>query len=335
MQNALQNEASVALLNSQTGAFVLWICCGSLNGLAAIFTILCIILWKPLHTDTQFLAANLALSEIGLSLCVVGPAIYHLRNIYFGYSEVMSENACFSQVFGQYLFMLLIPVFNGVLCLERFLATVFPFYYKRRHRCYVYFITFSIWTICPWITFSLYAGFTDNLLVVECIGRFISTAKARVLYLALEMTVSVLSFTLYILLILILRLEIKKAMTKGQSFIEISQRMRNKVTRSVALTALAHLVTYTGSIICAIIVANFTSNSSILGPYFSAFHVFGGILTLPVYLICQQNFRDAFRYMFQKSCQTTMKEAAEFEVNLHKPNGNTQCTNFNDIKEST
>lgn len=300
------NDVSLIMLKSQTGAFYVWIALGTVNLTAAIGIILTIATWKPLHTDTQFFIANLAVCDVGISLSTIGPAIYHLRNIYFDFPEVMLQSICFGKVVGQFMFMLLIPVFHAVLSFDRFTSAVFPYIYKKRSRYYSKIVACSVWIVSPCITASLHSSVSNTLMVVQCLGRYAVNSGTQYTY--GEISISSLSLFIYVLLMTVLQIQIRKSRNGNGNVAEIGKQIRNKVTKSVALTGLLNFLSYTSSLCVTLAIIKYSSTPYIIGPYFNAFYIFGGIFSFLVYFCCQKEFQNGFYNMMKKiqiKCNTT------------------------------
>lgn len=141
------NEQSVALMKYQMTAFVLWIVLGTLNGIAGILTIVIIVVWKPLHTDTQELAAHLAFAETMGGLSIAATGCYHVFNILNDIPETTTMKSCYLKVAIQNLSNDSSAFFYLAISLDRFAAAIFPIRYKNRPRNYNTYVSIIFWII--------------------------------------------------------------------------------------------------------------------------------------------------------------------------------------------
>lgn len=295
------NETSLNLLNPQTGGFIAWIVFGTINTISSILIICTIVIWKPLHSDTQFIAANLAVCDIGMSLSTIGIAIYHLHNVYFQIPEVMLYSTCFTKSVARLIFLLIIPVFHTVLSLDRFISAVFPVMYRNRSRYYFLILTCTVWLGTPCMLVSLYfANFKSDNLVPLCMSRYATDATTSLVSGNFALIMSSLSVLIYIALVAILQYQIKKSSNATGNVAEIGNQIRNKVTLSVALIALLNFLSYTGFTAVSYISGSLVSNSTALSPYWNIFYVLGGVFSFGVYIRCQTQFKDGFHYFLGK-----------------------------------
>lgn len=311
-------EGSLFLLKSQRNAYISWIFVGFINIISAFFTLIIFITWKPLRTDTQFLAANLAISEIGISFSTMGPAVYHLYNEYFELHEVQSQTTCFGKIIVQYSFLLLLAAFHAVISFDRFMGAIFPLFYSQRNQYYAPIAATCIWFTSICTTISLSYGISNDVLVTACMGRFAITPSANFIYTYFLIALSIIPIFVYICCMMVLRIQISIADLTNESVVEISNRMKNKVTKSLAISASIHLISYLGSVLASLLVGLYSNNAAVLHPYFVTLFLDGGLSSFVVYYFCQQQFRDGLHHIIRKIVKknNSVGDIVDVEQNL-------------------
>lgn len=98
----------------------------------------------------------------------------------------------------------------------------------------------------------------------------------------------------------VLQIQIRKSCNGNGNVAGIGKRMRNKVTRCIALMALLNFLFYTSSLCISLAIIKYSTALYIIGSYFNAFYIFGGIFSFVAYFCCQIDFRDGFYYMMKK-----------------------------------
>lgn len=292
-----QLELSLVILQSQGVAFVCWIIVGSINLIFAILTLTVFSSWKPLHTDTQFLAGNLAVSEIGLSTSTVVLAIYHLHNLYNDIPENITKNECFIKTVWQVLFLFLQAMFHVAISCDRFFAAIFPMRYNDRNKNYKFILAAAIWSAATVLTMLLYQDVDKNEMVLICFTRKLYGDAVAKITTGLFVTFSLLSVTIYIICLIILKLQIAKTGMTDGNVAEIGIRMRNKVTQSLAIIAFIHFATYTSGSAGSLLMVSLDKKADYLTSYFALLMNFGGISSFGVYYSRQLQFREGIRFL--------------------------------------
>lgn len=296
----LLNNLSISLMSDQKAAFILWVIFGALNAVAASLTIAIIIAWKPLHTDTQILAANLAFAEMlgGISLAATGA--YHLVNIASGLPETTTAKSCYMKVGIHYFTIDVSAVFHLVLSFDRFMAAVFPLRYNNRSNNYSVTVSIVFWLVPSLIFVCSFFDLSSETYIPVCLVRAAVGTNFYSIYIYTLFTVSTISVLLYCVTVAILKCQILNLVSKNSSVAEIKTRMRNKATKALGLGAILHFITFTASAFGSVLIANLLYHGTIYGPYLGVMYFTGGITSFVFYIICHKQFYIGLLHLFGK-----------------------------------
>lgn len=152
-----------------------------------------------------------------------------------------------------------------------------------------------------------------------------STAFNNYNYLVL--TLSMLSVGLYIVFVLTLQIQVRLFKHSSGNVAEISNRMRNKVTRSLAIAATLQFITFTSSLLSTLAITAYSSNPVAINPYFMATRALGGLTSFIVYYMYQNKFREGFQLLFKVALAKITKNQVENIglVNLRTSPSQTDC----------
>lgn len=294
-----QFDISLAVLKSNVAAYVCWLVAGSINIIFSFLTVLIIFQWKPLHSDTQFLAGNLAVSEMGISAVTISLAIRRLYNIYNKIPESMSKNECFVKTVWLYFFAFLQSMFLLVLSCDRFYATIFPMNYLNRNKYYKLILAIGVWSVAIILTLLLYLDVVKQEMVPICFTKYLFGAILLKVSTAFSLCFSLISAIVYVVCLIVLKLQVSKTRRIGGSIAGIRIQMRNKVTQSLSLIVFLHLFIHTLSAVWSLLIAYFDTGLGNLNPYFLVLYCFGGISSFGACYIRQQQFREGFQFLFR------------------------------------
>lgn len=292
---AATNDLSIATMKSQVGCYIAWIIFGSLNSLAAFTTIVTIALWKPLHTDTQILAANLAFTEILSGLSFTAAGCYHLMNIAYGLPETQTQKSCYLKVFMHYWSCHSSAFLYLGISIDRFMAAIYPILYKNRNKRYSIYMVLGFLAIPSLISFFSFFDLSDKNIIPVCLARAAISDTFYNIQTYSLMTVSTASFVIYCLNLTILRLQLLLNSFTTGNVAAVRSRLHNKVTRALGFSAALHLVTVTTSSYGTIVLTSLVFRGSLYGPYLAVLLFLGGIISFTFYTICQKQFRSGLR----------------------------------------
>lgn len=202
------NALSLDIMQLQLPAYIVYLIIGSLDASLSALVVTISVLWKPLHTDTQILAANLAMCDIICGASIAIAAIYHLVYMILGLPETRTQFQCYL-VSGIQLFAISSSVFFYMaISIDRFIASVFPLWYSNRSPIYIYVVSVVFWVL-PLILFGL--SFTDSsneLLIPVCLARASIGDKFYSIYIFSVLILSVTSVLIYVLTLIILKYQL-------------------------------------------------------------------------------------------------------------------------------
>lgn len=294
----------LALLKSLTTAFWFWILFGTLNVFASICIIYISIVWKPMQRDTMLLVLEMSIMELIGGLINASTGAFHIHMSLSDQAESRSAFECWLIVSWDILTASVIVVIYFELSFDRFYAAIFPAKYKNRSKYCAYCLLVLPWLFGILIFFlSLNAVLTNNTLTSICIPRFAVNLSFFTGYSCSMIGISVLAYVMYIVVVVLLKFQVRKVARTGGNVAEVKQRLNNKVTKSMAVSALAHLLTFSTASSGTLIVTYFAPlQGAPYGPYFYMFYHFGSITCLPIFYFFQEKFHQGVNTTFKKLC---------------------------------
>lgn len=317
---SMLNVKSIALNKDILSAFIVWAIVGIISFLTATLTLATVFVWKPLHTDTQVLAANLAMSELVGALSLAVAAFYHFIHIAFELPETTTKQSCYVKFAVHYFSIDVSGFFHFIISLDRFTGAIFPLHYNRRPKRYSTYLSIVAWTV-PLVTFII--GVVDSsgeVYIPVCLIRGAVGDTFYAVYIYSLLTISIVAVLGYCITIIVLKYQIRASATNVGNIAEIKKRLRSQVMKALAISAVTHLLTFTGAAFGGVLLANFAFLGTVQKPYLGVLFFSGGISCFVIYLICQQEFRAGFRYFCLKIKTGIEKITSNHSQVLSDPN---------------
>lgn len=317
------NNQSIALMQYQPAAYTLWVVLGLVDAFISILTIAIIIVWKPLHTDTQVLVAHLSASEAlsGISYCCTG--CYHLFNIVKGYPETTTQANCYQYIFTHIFSRILSAFYYFGISIDCFFAVIFPMFYKKRSKKYAIYSSIVYWSVTivlfTWSCFSA----SSQIYIPICIVRSALSDSYYRMYNKLLIVLYTVTVSVYCLIAVIMKYQIMILGHNHVNVTELRKRIRSKVMVILALIAVVHFVIYNGGSLVSLYLSTLPNRGTIYSPYIGSSYFVGGILSSFTYLVRQKDFYDGFIHFVKlvkvklSSCQVCVTNSITPSIAIH------------------
>lgn len=183
------------------------------------------------------------------------------------------------------------------LSVDRFTAAIYPKFFNDYSFRFGLVLFSCVWVISIAATGATAVGVSSTITVEICLSRTCVSENVTKWFSGLCMVASIFSVAIYLLCVILLKLQYSRAKISSgnNNILEIRKRMRNKATKALALNSFIHFITYTLSSAGSYIVTIYISNPAAVGPYFATLFTVGGISGFIVYFTCQKKFRQGFR----------------------------------------
>lgn len=255
-----------------------------------------------MQRDTLLLTVEMFIMELCGSILHTILGCYHLFYSISTSPESRSMFDCWLMICWDLIFLSVIGIIYLELSFDRFYAAVFPINYQSRSKYYLYILSAVAWAVALLMfLFSLLAiSFDDDVAVPLCILRYGLGLTYFSVFSCTMIFLSFMSLTLYVTTVIILKVQIRLILKRGGNVLDVKRRMNSKVTKALATSACAHLLTFTTAATGTQLVTYFLPyDGASYGPLFKTFYHFGGITCLPIYCIFQRQFRLGFIHLVE------------------------------------
>lgn len=275
---------------SLKSAFGFWVYCGSSNGILSLISLIVLVVWKPMSGDSLVLTIQLMIMEVFGSVLTLVLGLHHLYEIYTNEPESAPQLHCWSVIAIDVVSIAVICVFYFELSVDRFCAAVLPYIYQRRSKHYMKYLTLIAWLITALFLGCSVIDVSPTKHVPLCLLRYGLTKIYFSSFEACMLALSVAAILIYILTVVILKLQLIHASKTGGNMADIKARMNKKVTRVLAVSAAGHFGTYGFAALMKIALTE-CSPTFCTSPYFTTMYHFGGTVCFLTYFTFQQKFR--------------------------------------------
>lgn len=282
-------------------SFILWICIGFANSLASLCNTYIFLVWKPMQKDTSLLVVQMSVVELAGGIILMSIGCFHTYSAIMDVPETRKMIDCWLIVCWDMLTETFIGIVYLELSFDRFVAAIFPIAYQNRTKHYVLILSIISWSFAIAIYFcSLIAVLTSNIYVPICLLRY----SLGILYFSIcsytNLILSIAAVICYLLIIIILKCQVRYIAKRGGNVGEVKKRMESKVSKALALSAVAHLLTFTTAALGVQLVTYLLPfNGGTFGPFFNTFYHFGSLTSLPIYFLFQKAFRTGLKHLMK------------------------------------